>query len=324
MRRLTATLFTSFTLVSLTSYADEEQQEVAPVIEATQDNSNVVVDSRPLSEKKKKLMEEKRRLEAQQVDEISEEEALELSSLIIPIKNEELDLASLIIPIKNSEEPELASLIIPIKKEEPELASLIIPIKGMEYASLVSNELNHTCVNGSTALYHQIDHFPQDNVVQTEDGAEWIFESSNNYILRTWRPGDVVVITPKGKWLWGSNYSYVMTNKQLGSSVDVNLFLGPIAFGSLSTWVVGIDMVNKQIYVLNGDGERSVWEISNVDEYLFKEWEVNDTLIVGENDSWLWWFSSYNNILINVNMNHHVRAKQISSSTNYHKATGRG
>jgi len=193
----------------------------------------------------------------------------------------------------------------------------------MEYASLVSNELNHTCVNDSTALFHQVDHFPQDNIVQTEDGAEWIFESSNNYIMRTWRPGDVVVITPKGKWLWGSNYSYVMTNKQLGSSVDVNLFLGPIAFGSLSTWVVGIDLMNNHIYVLNGDGERSVWEISNVDEYLFREWEVNDTLIVGENDSWLWWFSTYNNILINVNMNHHVRAKQISSTPNYHKAIGR-
>ena len=131
------------------------------------------------------------------------------------------------------------------------------------------------------------------------------------------RPGDTIVISPKARWFWGSNYSYVMTNKELGTAIDGNLLLGPVAFGVYSTWIVGIDYNLGQVYLLNGQGERTVWEISNVDLYLFKDWEVNDTLIMGLNDSWFCWLSSYNHIVVNVNMNHTVRARQISSTPNY-------
>lgn len=203
------------------------------------------------------------------------------------------------------------------EQQSTELSTLIIRIGDKDLATLASNHMNSTATIASPSLYHWIDLFPQENIVKTEDGAEWIFDQNDSYIIRTWRPDDVVVIAPKGKWIWGSNYSYVMTNKDLGASVDVNLFLGPVAHGSLSTWIVGIDQNNGQVYVLNGQQERSVWEISNVDLYLFKNWEVNDTLIVGVNDSWMWWFSSYNHILINVNMNHYVRARQVSSSPVY-------
>ncbi|MDN3506382.1 MAG: hypothetical protein P0S96_04035 [Simkaniaceae bacterium] len=202
-------------------------------------------------------------------------------------------------------------------QEELELSSLRIPILPQNCIALASSTGGHTAANLSPSMYHWIDFFPQDNIVKTQDGSEWIFDSSDSSVTRTWRSGDTIVITPKGRWFWGSNYSYVMTNKDLGDSLDVNLFLGPIAFGSYSTWIVGVDPNLGQIYMLNGAGERSVWEISNVDLYLFKEWEINDTLLVGQNDSWLWWFSSYNHILVNVNMNHHVRARQISSNSNY-------
>jgi hypothetical protein len=203
-----------------------------------------------------------------------------------------------------------------------ELSTLIIPIKDKDFVTLASSQPNQMGSVVNLSLYHWIESFPQDNIIKTEDGAEWIFDKNDNYILRTWRPSDTIVVSPKGRWLWGSNYSYVMVNKDLGSSIDVNLFLGPVAFGNFSTWIVGIDQNNGHIYLLNGMGERTVWEISNVDLYLFKDWEVNDTLIVGQNDSWFWWFSSYNHILINVNMNHFVRARQISGSSVYRNAIG--
>ena len=204
-----------------------------------------------------------------------------------------------------------------LEEEDFELTSLMIPIKDKDFITLASQSIPQTPTIASSSLYHWIDYFPQDNIVKTEDGAEWVFDKNDNYIMHTWRSGDAIVISPKGRWLWGSNYAYIMTNKTLGTSVDVNLFLGPIAFGSYSTWIIGIDQNNGQVYLLNGQGERTIWEISNVDLYLFKDWEVNDTLIIGQNDSWLWWFSSYNHILVNVNMNHFVRARQISSTPHY-------
>ncbi len=269
-RTLARMLFTSFVMLAIAGNAEEVlQDEVTSNLE-----ENVVVDSRPLSTQKKELLEKQRQTESEQSEELSKEDALELSSLIIPIKEK-------------------------------------------EFIALASHHMNHTATTISPSLYHWIDFFPQDNIVKTEDGAEWIYDNSDSYIQRTWRPGDTIVISPKGRWLWGSNYSYVMTNKDLGTAIDVNLFLGPIAFGNYSTWIVGIDYNLGQIYLLNGQGERTVWEISNVDLYLFKDWEVNDTLIMGLNDSWFWWLSSYNHIVVNVNMNHTVRARQISSTPNY-------
>ena len=275
-KALVRTLFTCFALVAIASNAEEDVQNE----DVQNTEKNVVVDSRPLSPEKKKIMEKNRKAESEVADAVSEEE------------------------------------------DSVEVSSLIIPIKDKEYIALASNQMNHTAISISPSLFHWIDNFPQDNIIKTEDGAEWIFDNSNNYLLRTWHLGDTIVITPKGRWIWGSNYSYVMTNKDLGTSIDVNLFLGPVAFGNYSTWIVGIDKNLGQIYLLNGQGERTVWEVSNVDLYLFQDWEVNDTLIVGQNDSWLWWFSSYNHIILNVNMNHNVRARQMSSNPNYISAIG--
>ena len=206
-----------------------------------------------------------------------------------------------------------------IGEETTEVGGLIIPIKTHHLISLASNPFKTTAASYSPQLYHWIDCFIQDNIIKIEDGSEWIFDKTEGYIVRSWRAGDTIVISPKGSWLWGSNYNYVLTNKELGTSVNVKPFLGPIAFGPLTSWVVGIDYNLGHIYLLSGQGERTVWEVSNADIDFFKEWAVNDTVIIGENANWLWWFSSYNSIIINVNMNHYVRARQVSSSPHYKK-----
>lgn len=276
---------TLFTCLSILGFASDMQVEQA--LDSERDmltEENVIVDSRPLSSKKKKLMQQRRQEEAQESEELSDQETVELSA-----------------------------------------GGLIIPIKTHNLTTLASNYMNATAASYSPYLYHWIDGFPQTNILKLEDGSEWIFDANKDgYIVRSWRPGDTLVIAPMGGWLWGSNYGYVLTNKDLGTSISVNPFLGPIAFGPLTTWIVGIDYNISQVYLLNGQGERTVWEVSNTDQYLFKEWAVNDTIIVGENSSWLWWFSSYNHIMINVNMNHNVRARQVSSSPNFRNGSGGG
>ncbi|NGX38293.1 MAG: hypothetical protein K1000chlam2_01466 [Chlamydiae bacterium] len=202
----------------------------------------------------------------------------------------------------------------PSDEETLELTGTTIPIKWNNLIALTANELHSTAANYTPYLYHWIENIPQENIVEIEDGSEWIFDKNDAHVLRNWRASDTIVISPKGNWLWSSNYAYVMTNKDLSSSINVNLMLGPIAFGPRSTWIIGLDDNLGQVYVLNGQGDRTVWEVSHTDLYLFKEWQHDDTLIIGENDGWLWWFSAYNCIIINVNSNHFVRARQISSS----------
>lgn len=158
--------------------------------------------------------------------------------------------------------------------------------------------------------YHVISNFGAGNIVKLEDGSEWSVDSKDSHVFRNWRINDTVVISPKIHWLWSSNFNYVMSNKTTDSSVNVNPFLGPVSFGPYTQWIVGIDYNMGHVYLTNGSGNRSTWIISSKDMYLFRDWKVNDAIIIGDGDgSIAWWLSSYNHILINVEMNHYVHAK---------------
>ncbi|MBS0630012.1 MAG: hypothetical protein JSS30_07320 [Verrucomicrobia bacterium] len=255
-----------FTSVEEELAAQEQDDAIDEIV--LEDEEHVIVDSRPLLPQTQHQMEQARQAELEQSTELTEEEAIQLGVLIIPIKSQNL-------------------------------------------LALASNQIQSTAATLSPCHYHTISSFPQGNVIKIDDGSEWVFDRADSQILRTWKAGHQIIITPNQHLLSGSHYTYVITNTELGDSVNVNLFLGPVAFGHQTSWVVGIDQNSGKIYIINGRGERTVWEVSSSDMYLIKDWKVNDTVIIGENDSWLWAFSSYKSMMINVNMNHYIRAQQI-------------
>lgn len=136
------------------------------------------------------------------------------------------------------------------------------------------------------------------SIVELEDGSNW--KLAPNYSVFSWKVGDPMVITPNHSWL--SDYNYYVVNKFTGSYVAADLIVGPIAFGPYTHWVIGIDYTSGHVYLENG----TTWTISSSDNFIFRDWAINDTIIIGANDSW---FSSYDSILINVNMNNYVRAR---------------
>lgn len=243
-------------------------QAEQPLQEAAAAEENVMVDSRPLSVPAELYMQQAREAELQQAYELSDDQALQLGVLIIPIKSQNL-------------------------------------------IALASNELHTTAAPLASCHYHSISSFPEGNVIKINNGSEWLFDKGDAHILRNWNSGQKIVITPNQELLSTSHFTYIMNNLDVGDSVKVKLFLGPSAFGPSTTWIVGIDQNLGKVYMINGKGERTIWEVSSSDMYLVKDWKVNDTVILGENDSWLWFFSSYNSIMVNVNMNHFVRAKHI-------------
>ncbi len=175
-----------------------------------------------------------------------------------------------------------------------------------------ANYLNSIATRYSP-LYHWIDSFPQFNILKLEDGSEWDFDpASDGFIVRSWRRGDTLVISPNISWFWESDYKYIITNKDLGSSIYVNPLIGPIEYGTYSTWACKIDHKNGKLYLTNGQGEKTIWEVVSSDLGLFSNWEINDHVILGEDTSWLSTFSSFNHIIFNVNMNHYVRARLVS------------
>ncbi len=143
--------------------------------------------------------------------------------------------------------------------------------------------------------------------IEMEDGSHWEVSPFDSHMLGNWRRelslGIAVplVITPNYCWL--SSYDYYITNQSNNSFVKANLYVGPVAFGPLSHWIVNIDPFGGHVYLEN----QMVWCINPQDSSVLKNWAVNDHVIFGVYGSW---FSSYDHILINVNMDNHVRAKQ--------------
>ncbi len=136
---------------------------------------------------------------------------------------------------------------------------------------------------------------------EIEDGSHWEVSPADAYILRSWRREDSLVITPNYSWL--SSYDYYITNKSSNSYVKANLYVGPTAFGAYSHWIVAIDYLGGHVHLEN----QMIWCVNPQDSYLLKDWAVNDHIIFGLNDSW---FTPFNHILINVNMDNHIRVKQ--------------
>ncbi len=137
--------------------------------------------------------------------------------------------------------------------------------------------------------------------IEMEDGSHWEILGGDQYAMAYWRRGDNLVITPNYDWF--SPGDYFITNKTNHSYVRANLYVGPLAFGQYSHWIVAIDHISGHVTLENG----VTWCVYGKDNYIFRDWEVNDHIILGLYDNW---FHSFDHILINANMDTHVRAKQ--------------
>lgn len=138
--------------------------------------------------------------------------------------------------------------------------------------------------------------------LEIEDGSFWKIASGDEYKILYWQASDPLVITQNTNWF--SYYDYKIINKADGSVVYANLSIGPIVDGEYTHWIVDINYARGEIIL----EDYSHWKVCSADDYLFDEWALNDTLIIGVNSGWHSSISEY--ILINVNMNNYIRASQ--------------
>jgi hypothetical protein len=137
--------------------------------------------------------------------------------------------------------------------------------------------------------------------IECEDGSVWKINNYDSYKALNWRASDPLLITQNTRWF--SSYAYRIINRNTGSSVETNLFLGPIKNGEHTRYIIAIDPTHGDIFL----NDNTHWTISGYDYYIFRDWALNDAVIIGYNSGW---DSSCESILINVNMNNFVRVKQ--------------
>lgn len=140
-----------------------------------------------------------------------------------------------------------------------------------------------------------------DNTIELEDGSFWKIPSREMYKVLSWALNDELMITPN-QWLH-SGY-YLISNRTTGDSIGADLIVGPEEYGVNTHWIIGIDRWLGRVYLENG----TYWDVRGFDQNLLSDWEVNDTIILGDGANE--WIGRHDSILINVNLNHYVFANR--------------
>jgi hypothetical protein len=142
-------------------------------------------------------------------------------------------------------------------------------------------------------------------ILELEDGSGWeisAYEGKSKAVH--WQLDHPLVITQNNRYF--SKYTYRIMNTTNHTSVEANLVIGPIERGDFSRFIIEIDYDQKEI-TLN---DNTQWEISYLDGSVFKDWKQDHYIILGTNSDSSFWDSEREALLINVNKNNFVRAKQ--------------
>ncbi len=137
--------------------------------------------------------------------------------------------------------------------------------------------------------------------VEIEDGSVWKISPHDAPKVSSWGSQDPIITTQNHRWF--SKYQYKLINQSTGSTLEANLYLGPIKDGSYTRYVIAVDSSRHEL-ILN---DQTRWRISSYDLLSFQEWMLHDAVIIGHNSGW---DSECQGLLINVNMNQCIRAEQ--------------
>src|SRR5579872_4860788 len=159
------------------------------------------------------------------------------------------------------------------------------------YPSVIFSSMPHWLI-GTSSLGDSI---------EIEDSSIWKINGYDSYKALSWRSNDPLLITQNTRWF--SSYNYKIVNQATGSSLEANLIIGPLQFGALTKTIAFIDWHMGEIVLT----DLSRYQISCYDISVFSNWQINDAVIVGYNSGW---DSNCESILINVNMDNFIRAKQ--------------
>jgi hypothetical protein len=152
------------------------------------------------------------------------------------------------------------------------------------------------CLTGVSAL---------GDSVELEDGSVWKISLYDGYKALRWHSDDPIMITQNHQWF--SKFNYRIVNQNTGTCLEANLFLGPLEHGQYTLYITSIDRAAGELEITNGWRESIHWEISAGDIAAFQNWVLGDAVIIGQNSGW---DSDCEALLINVNLNASVRAKQ--------------
>jgi|GEM_PF-2263318 len=128
-----------------------------------------------------------------------------------------------------------------------------------------------------------------------------------NDVLHFWRPGDPITLSPSS-FPGYVGFDYFITNQRTNTYAYVKFKMGPSLNAPTTTTIANIDTYNYRVSISSPDGSYSTWKYTPADHYYVKNWRVGQGIIVGVNQGALSYFSSHENILLNINLAEHISA----------------
>jgi hypothetical protein len=157
---------------------------------------------------------------------------------------------------------------------------------------------------------------PKGTMLTIQDGSAWTISEKHQEIAKGWSLNDAITITPNNPSFWDkirgkkSQFKYRIVNlskKNKNQAVEATLSLAPFIHNPHTRRINRLDKSTGEIVLQNGQ----VWRVDmkGPSAPIVSEWEKDDLVIAGTNDSW---FSPANPfILINVDSDNWVPATRL-------------
>ena len=140
-------------------------------------------------------------------------------------------------------------------------------------------------------------------MLELEDESVWVVSAYDKYKLRNWHASDRFILTQNNRWF--SSYQYRLINRSAGSSIEVNLFLGPNVEqeGTLSI----VSMRSDGSWMELSDGSR--WQVLHADCNETLTWLPGQVIIIGANSQG---DETFSELLLNTSLNEGARARNMT------------
>lgn len=138
--------------------------------------------------------------------------------------------------------------------------------------------------------------------IRIEDGSLWKVIRKDQLEASKWLYQDTLTVTQNNAWFPDTKYRLVNHNRR--TSVAAELIEGPIINGDYTRTIHAFDPYTGIIQL--NDSTR--WEVCPYDTSEFRQWNLEDPIIVGFNSGWH--SARYDGLLINVSRNEFVRARR--------------
>jgi hypothetical protein len=162
-------------------------------------------------------------------------------------------------------------------------------------------------VNPPLEAVHAISYlFPQEGLIELEDGSRWAVAESAWRLLRNMNYGDRVTFQQNRSWF--SIYPFRMVVLRTGESIEACAVEGPLLDSPYCRSLIGASLDKTTLELSDG----TIWEI---DPYSSRSveigsWAIQDVIMMGMHDSG-WWASQYPVILYNCGADSWIPARRL-------------